>query len=80
MDWTEAHDRIRMVWLPKYSAHEHNPIERVWGQTKTAVAANRLHGSIELLVAAAEQYLTETPFAVPCPHAVTVAVAPPVAA
>lgn len=75
-----AHARIRMVWLPKYSAHEHNPIERVWGQMKTAVAANRLHGSIDLLVAAAERYLTETPFAVPCPRAATVTVTPPLAA
>lgn len=75
-----AHDRVRMVWLPKYSAHEHNPIERVWGQMKTAVAANRLHGSIELLVAAAERYLTETAFAVPCPRATTTDVAHPLAA
>jgi transposase len=63
-----AHERIRMVWLPKYSAHTHNPIERVWGQMKTAVAANRLHGSIELLVAAATTYLHETAFAIPCPR------------
>lgn len=75
-----AHERIRMVWLPKYSAHEHNPIERVWGQMKTAVAANRLHGSIEVLVAAAEHYLTQTAFAVPCPRATTTERAYPLAA
>ena len=45
-----------MLWLPKYSAHEHNPIERVWGLLKDAVAANRLHGSIDALVAEAERF------------------------
>jgi transposase len=62
------HARIRLVWLPKYSAHDHNPIERVWGQLKTAVAANRLHASIDSLLAVTERYLTETSFAIPCPR------------
>jgi len=72
-----AHARVRLVWLPKYSAHEHNPIERVWGQMKTAVAANRLPGSIDLLAAAASRYLSETVFAAPCPRPVDpISVAP----
>ena len=61
------HARIRLVWLPKYTAHAHNPIERVWGQMKTAVAANRLHASIADLLAVTERYLGETRFAIPCP-------------
>jgi transposase len=56
------HARFRMLWLPKYSAHEHNPIERVWGLMKDAVAANRLHGSIERLAEAASRYLDATTF------------------
>jgi transposase len=60
------HARFRLLWLPKYSAHEHNPIERVWGLMKDAVAANRLHGSIDLLVGEAERFLTTTTF--PAPH------------
>jgi transposase len=60
------HARFRLLWLPKYSAHEHNPIERVWGLMKDAVAANRLHGSIDLLVGEAERFLTTTAF--PAPH------------
>jgi transposase len=60
------HARFRVLWLPKYSAHEHNPIERVWGLLKNAVAANRLHGSIEELVAAAEQFFATTSFPAPC--------------
>src|SRR5918997_5331839 len=61
------HARIRLLWLPKYSAHEHNPIERVWGILKDAVAANRLAGSIDALVAEADRYLTQTQFQAPFP-------------
>lgn len=65
--WLAAHPRVRVLWLPKYSAHEHNPIERVWGLLKAAVAANRLHGSIDALVVAAERFLAETTFVAPAP-------------
>jgi transposase len=60
--------RFRVLWLPKYSAHEHNPIERVWGLLKDKVAANRLHGSIEVLTADAERFLAETRFRAPHPR------------
>ena len=63
------HARCRLLWLPKYSAHEHNPIERVWGLLKDAVAANRLHGSIDALVAEAERFLATRQFAAPDPPA-----------
>lgn len=59
--------RFRVLWLPKYSAHEHNPIERVWGLLKDAVAANRLHGSIDELVAAAEHFFATTSLPAPTP-------------
>jgi transposase len=61
------HARFTVRWLPKYAAHEHNPIERVWGLVKDHVAANRLHGSIDLLVATAERYLVQTRFCAPHP-------------
>jgi transposase len=61
------HARFRLLWLPKYTAHEHNPIERVWGLLKDTIAANRLHGSIDALVAEAERYLAETRFRAPRP-------------
>jgi transposase len=63
------HARFALVWLPKYTAHEHNPIERLWGLLKDAVAANRLHGSIEALATEAERYLTTTAFRAPYPEA-----------
>lgn len=61
------HARFRFLWLPKYSAHEHNPIERVWGLMKDAVAANRLHGSIDLLVEEADRFFATTTFQAPHP-------------
>jgi hypothetical protein len=47
------------VSLPKYAAHELNPAERIWGLMKSAVAADRLAGSIEALVAAAHRFFAE---------------------
>jgi transposase len=61
--------RFRVLWLPKYSAHEHNPIERVWGLMKDAVAANRLAGSIDILAAEAERFFATTRFNAPYPPA-----------
>jgi transposase len=61
------HARFRFLWLPKYSAHEHHPIERIWGLMKDAVAANRLHGSIDLLVAEADRFFDTTTFNAPHP-------------
>jgi transposase len=62
------HARFRVLWLPKYTAHEHNPIERVWGLLKDHIAANRLYGSIDALGAAAERYLHQTLFRAPHPE------------
>jgi transposase len=69
------HARFRLLWLPKYSAHEHNPIERVWGLLKDKIAANRLHGSIEALVADAERFLAEARFRAPNPAPATTGLA-----
>lgn len=59
------HARFRVLWLPKYSAHEHNPIERIWGLLKDAVAANRLAGSIDALVAEAHRFFATARFTAP---------------
>ncbi len=68
--WLEAQPRLEVVWLPKYAAHEVNPIERIWGLMKSAVAANRLAGSIDLLVATAHRHFTElAPHPVALPEA-----------
>jgi transposase len=67
------HARVRLLWLPKYSAHEHNPIERVWGLLKDAVAANRLAGSIDALAAEAERFFATRQSVAPYPAPTAVA-------
>ncbi len=57
--WAEAHPRVTLLRLPTYAAHEDNPVERVWGLMKSAVAANRLAGSMDELVQAAIRFFTE---------------------
>ena len=70
------HARFRVLWLPKYSAHEHNPIERVWGHLKDAVAANRLAGSIDALVAEAHRFFATRHFCAPLATPATPATLP----
>jgi len=48
-----------VLWRPKYAAHDANPVERLWGLMKDAVAANRLAGSIEELVAVARRFFAD---------------------
>jgi transposase len=50
--WLERHPRLELLFLPTYSGHRHNPVEKVWWRLKDRVAANRLHGSLDDLVAA----------------------------
>jgi transposase len=57
--WLVAHPRVHALWLPKYAAHEVNPVERIWGLMKAAVAADRLAGSIEELTAAARRFFAD---------------------
>jgi len=68
--WLVAHPRVHVLWLPKYAAHEVNPAERIWGVMKQDVAANRLAGSIDLLVATARRFFRElAPHPVALSHA-----------
>src|SRR5712691_1951094 len=68
--WLAATPRVEVLWLPKYAAHEVNPIERIWGLMTDKVAANRLAGSMPALVAQARRFFTEL-----APHPVPLEVA-----
>jgi len=57
--WLAANPRAELLWLPGYSAHEANPAERIWGLMKDEVAANRLAGDLDHLVAAARRFFRE---------------------
>jgi transposase len=69
--WLLANPRATLLWLPKYSAHEVNPAERIWGLMKDAVAANRLAGDIGELVAHASHFFDH----VLAPHPVRLPIA-----
>lgn len=49
-------DLLQVVYLPKYCPFL-NPIERFWQHLKTLVNANRLHRSLDDLIACAELHL-----------------------
>lgn len=39
--WLALQQRINLVYLPTYSGHELNPVEKVWWQLKRFICANR---------------------------------------
>jgi hypothetical protein len=68
--WLVAHPRVQLLWLPKYTAHEVNPVERIWGLMKDKVAANRLAGRMDFLVVQARRFFGElAPYPVALPAA-----------
>jgi len=50
------HPQVQLLWLPAYSGHKQNPVEKVWWRLKDQIAANRLHGSIDALVDAVHEF------------------------
>ena len=61
--WLAAHPRVTVLRLPRYAAHDANPVERLWGLMQADVAANRLSGSLAALTALARRF-----FATLAPH------------
>jgi transposase len=59
--WLAAHPRVTVLWLPKYAAHDANPVERLWGLMKDDVAANRLAGTLAELTLAARRFCATLP-------------------
>jgi transposase len=60
--WLGEHTRVQLLYLPAYTGHRNNPVEKVWWRLKDQIAANRLHGSIDALVAAVHDFFaTFTP-------------------
>lgn len=50
LGWLSEHPLVRLLYLPTYAGHRHNPVEKVWWRLKSQVAANRLHQDIDALV------------------------------
>lgn len=55
--WLAEHPRLQLLLLPKYGSHL-NPVEPIWRRLKEKVAANRLYGSIGMLVDAVHRFFT----------------------
>lgn len=53
--WLAAHPRIQLHFLPTYCSHL-NPVEAIWRRMKDAVAADRLHGSMPLLLESVDEF------------------------
>lgn len=54
--WLGDHPQVQLLFLPSYSGHKHNPVEKIWWRLKDRIAANRLHGSIDALVEAVHEF------------------------
>jgi len=54
--WLGDHPQVQLLWLPTYSGHKENPVEKVWWRLKDHVAANRLHSSIDALVSTVHEF------------------------
>jgi transposase len=58
-EWLQEHPRLQLYYLPKYCSHL-NPVEGIWLQLKNKIAANRLYGSMKLLLDAVDAFFEGT--------------------
>jgi transposase len=56
--WLAEHRRLRLLYLPKYCSHL-NPVEPIWLRLKDKIAANRLYGSMAMLLDAVKSFFDE---------------------
>ena len=54
--WLTLHTRLQLVYLPTYSGHRLNPVEKVWWDLKDDIAANRCFKSLVELEQAVHCY------------------------
>jgi transposase len=54
--WLTEHPRLELVYLPTYSGHQLNPVEKVWWDLKDDIAANRRFRCLAELDAAIRRY------------------------
>jgi putative transposase len=55
--WLAAQTRLKLFYLPKYCSHL-NPVENIWLHLKGRMAANRLYGSMKLLLDFVDSFFT----------------------
>lgn len=59
--WVAAHPRLELVYLPTYSGHQLNPVEKVWWALKGEIAANRCFRSLVELERAIHRFFESFP-------------------
>jgi putative transposase len=47
--WLANHPRLLVYYLPAYSGHKTNPVEKVWWALKAECAANQMYASVEAI-------------------------------
>jgi len=57
-DWLANQERLQLYYLPKYCSHL-NPVEGIWLRLKNEIAANRLYGSIQVLLQSVEGFFSD---------------------
>ena len=59
--WLLTQGRLVLVYLPTYSGHRLNPVEKVWWALKGNIAANRMFRNLPELDAAIREYFADFP-------------------
>lgn len=54
--WVADHFRLELVYLPTYSGHKLNPVEKVWWALKGEIAANRCFRTLKDLDVAIQRF------------------------
>jgi hypothetical protein len=61
MRYLANHPRLVVCYLPTYSGHKQNPVEKVWWALKEEIAANYMWPSLEALQDAIHAFFAEFP-------------------
>lgn len=59
--WLATHERLVLLYLPTYSGHRLNPVEKVWWALKAKIAANRAFRNLAELDAAIYEFFADFP-------------------
>jgi transposase len=57
--WVAQHPRIELLYLPTYSGHQLNPVEKVWWALKGEIAANRCFKFLKNLDDAIQRFFAD---------------------
>ncbi len=64
--WLSLHRRLELVYLPTYTGHRFNPVEKVWHALKGHIAANRSFRALAELDEAIRRYFRDSPVRTRC--------------